>query len=146
MARSEVRGVRRTTQAIRSLGRGFGVGEVRRAHQQALEPMQSEARAQFMANGSFKTGVIPDDIQIIHTGPAETKLGMTGMGASLGHIIELGSLPHFQPQRGSWHPGAEPKSFMRPAYDSTSQISLMAAAGVYSREFDRIARVLRSRT
>lgn len=35
------------------------------------------------------------------------------------HLLEFGTAPHFQPNRGSMHPGAAPKPFLTPAYLST---------------------------
>jgi hypothetical protein len=79
--------------------------------------MQEAARDNFRANGSYVTGVIPKDIVIADTGANQTSLGMTGLGAKLGHIIEFGTAPHEQPNRGTYHHGSEPKPFMRPAFD-----------------------------
>lgn len=93
----------------------------------ALVPMQDAAKENFRANGSYVSGVIPNDIIIAETGPSQTSIGLTGMGAKLGHIIELGSAPHEQPNRGTYHPGAEPKPFFRPAFDAERQETLSRA-------------------
>ena len=88
--------------------------------------MQDLARQNFAANGSTVTGVIPENIVIVH-GERESKLTMSGTGASLGHLIELGTDPHEQPNRGIVHPGAEPKPFMRPAFDEGRSIAVARA-------------------
>jgi HK97 gp10 family phage protein len=37
----------------------------------------------------------------------------------ISHLVEFGTRPHAQPRRGIMHPGARPKPFMRPAFEST---------------------------
>lgn len=145
MARSEIRGAREVASALRGIARGITPATVRRAHEEGLSPMQDSARQNFVANGSYKTGVVPRDIAIVHTAPLTSNLAMTGMGAKLGHLIELGTAPHEQPARGSWHPGAAPKPFMRPAFDSVSSITLQRAGAVYGAELGRLAAVLRAK-
>lgn len=117
MASGGVRGAQETITVLRALSRGLPDSRLREARHEALAPMQSAAQDNFRANGSFVTGVIPGDIVIADTGANQTSLGMTGMGAKLGHIIEFGTAPHEQPNRGTYHPGSEPKPFLRPAFD-----------------------------
>ncbi len=143
MARSEVRGAQQIRANLNRMSRAITPDAIREAHQQALEPMQDDAKANFTINGSYVTGVIPNDIVILHTGRAESKLTMSGMGAKLGHLIELGTSPHEQPNRGITHPGAAPKPFMRPAFESQANDAIRRAGGVYSDILLRIARTLR---
>lgn len=143
MARNGVHGWRNAAANIRALSRGPTQAVVRRAHEAGLAPMQSEARANFDANGSRKTGVIPEDLQIVHAGPGTTLLGMTGMGAKLGHFIEFGTAPHEQPNRGTTHPGAAPKPFVRPAFETMRGVTVVTVGGVYGAELQRIAAALR---
>lgn len=35
----------------------------------------------------------------------------------IGHLVEFGTAPHWQPRRGIMHPGARPKPFFRPAFE-----------------------------
>lgn len=35
------------------------------------------------------------------------------------HLLEFGTAPHYQPNRGVMHPGSRPQPFMTPAYYST---------------------------
>jgi hypothetical protein len=48
-------------------------------------------------------------------------LGFTKRGKKIAHLVEYGTAPHFQPNfRGGWnHPGAAPRPFFRPAFEST---------------------------
>lgn len=41
----------------------------------------------------------------------------------LAHLVEFGTAPHFQPNRrgGIMHPGARPKPFFTPAFESTKE-------------------------
>jgi hypothetical protein len=140
MARSQVKGASEINRAINAMSRGVTPAEVRKAHDTALKPMQANARQTFTANGSFVTGVIPRSIVIAHTAPNETKIGLVGNGAKLGHFIEFGTAPHYQPQRRQEHPGATPKPFLRPAFENTNQESLRIAGGAYGSLLLRIAR------
>ena len=126
MARSEVRGQREVARTLRGMASAITPAVKRQVAQDALEPMQDLARQNFVANGSMKTGVIPQNIVIVHS-ERESKLTMSGTGASLGHLIELGTDPHEQPNRGIVHPGAEPKPFMRPAFDEGRATALQRA-------------------
>lgn len=143
--RSEVRGGREIAAALRSMSRAITPAQVDRAHRAALAPMQTSARAHFAANGSFKTGVLPSEFVVVKTGEFEHKLGCIGMAARLMHIVEFGSAPHFQPGRGTWHPGAEPKPAFRPAFEETREDALRVAGKSYGDELSRIAAALRRR-
>lgn len=143
MASSGVRGGAQVAGVLRTLARGLDDNHLREIRRDALRPMQLSARQNFAANGSFKTGVIPGDIEIVDTGRHQTSLGMTGMGAKLGHIIEMGAAPHEQPNRGTYHPGTEPKPFMRPAYDEQRDHVMRKAGEAIATQLLRIARAAR---
>lgn len=143
MAHSEVRGIRATAAAIRSLAREMSRGRVQEVHEQALEPIQRSARSYFNANGSFVTGVVPENIVVVHTSRRESKLTLAGMGAKIGHLIELGTEPHEQPNRGIVHPGAAPKPFMAPGFEDGAPESLRLAGALYGAQLSRIGRALR---
>lgn len=143
MARAEIRGAQQIRVNLDRMSRAITPAAVHEAHQRALEPMQDDAKANFTINGSFVSGVIPNEIVILHTSRSESKLTLTGMGAKLGHLIELGTSPHEQPNRGITHPGAAPKPFMRPAFESQADEAIRRAGGVYSDILLRIARTLR---
>jgi hypothetical protein len=93
----------------------------------ALSPIQDEARGQFMRNGSFVTGVIPEQFVIVYAQKRTWALTCTGMAAKLMHMIEFGTEPHLQPNRGIMHPGADPKPAFRPAYEMRRQVAIEAA-------------------
>lgn len=40
----------------------------------------------------------------------------------IAHLVEFGTAPHWQPLRRIMHPGARPKPFFRPAFESTKRI------------------------
>ena len=118
MASGGVKGGREAAALLRAMSGALPERRMMQVRQNALRPMQREAQDNFRANGSYVSGVIPKDIVIAETGQAQTSLGMTGMGAKLGHMIEWGTAPHEQPNRGTYHPGSEPKPFMRPAFEA----------------------------
>lgn len=103
----------------------------REARRAGLQPVVVAARAQLASNGSNKTyklsqslGIATKDALTSSAGPIRGK-----KHASVGHLVEFGTAPHWQPNRfgGTMHPGARPKPFMRPAYDmSKAQIVLRA--------------------
>lgn len=95
----------------------------RQARRDGLQPLVGAARAQLAANGSNKTyklsqalGIVSKDAVTSSAGPIRGK-----KHASVGHLVEFGTAPHWQPNRfgGTMHPGARAKPFMRPAYDMT---------------------------
>lgn len=95
----------------------------REARRAGLQPVVEAARAQLAANGSNKTyklsrslGIATKDGTASSAGPIRGK-----KHASVGHLVEFGTAPHWQPNRfgGTMHPGAKPYPFMRPAYDMT---------------------------
>lgn len=87
----------------------------------ALKPLVSVARGILEANGNRISGKY-----IASLGTAEVNLQTTAAGpirgkphASLGVLLEFGTAPHYQPQRGQMHPGAQAFPHMRPAFDTT---------------------------
>jgi hypothetical protein len=108
--------------------------------EQALIPMARAARDFFIANGSYKTGAIPDEFVIAKTGKNQHSLGCVGIAAKLMHIIEFGAAPHAQPRRGIWHPGTEPKPAFRPAFDETAQTTMETAGRAIGAHLERIAK------
>lgn len=45
----------------------------------------------------------------------------TKRARKIAHLVEFGTAPHYQPNRGIQHPGARPFPFMRPAFETTKQ-------------------------
>ena len=140
MAYGGVKGGAAISAALRNLGAGVTEPRMRAIRRKALEPMQADARDNFKSNGSYVSGVIPGDIVIADTGQGQTSLGMTGMGAKLGHIVEFGSAPHEQPNRHTYHPGAEPKPFMRPAFESRRSQTIKSVSDEIADLLGRIAK------
>jgi len=48
-------------------------------------------------------------------------LSLSKRARKIGHLVEFGTAPHFQPNLGIMHPGATAHPFMRPAFESTKQ-------------------------
>lgn len=139
MARSEVKGVRETANALRALASGLTPPMLDDVRAQALQPIQRSAQEHFVSNGSYKTGVIPSEFVIVKKGRQEHALTCTGMAAKLMHMIEFGTAAHQQPNRGVWHPGAEPKPAFRPAYEDSSTAAMDTAGRAIATYLNRIA-------
>lgn len=95
----------------------------REARRAGLLPVVDAARAQLLANGSRKTGKLSRSLGIATKDGTASSVGpIRGKPhASVGHLVEFGTAPHWQPNRfgGTMHPGARAFPFMRPAYDMT---------------------------
>lgn len=129
MARSPgVYGGKEIARKIRSMR--LSEEDIARSAAAALKPMQESARNYFQANGSYVTGVLPEQFVIVKKGRGEFALTCTGNAAKLMHLIEFGTEPHDQPLRGTRHPGSDPKPTFRPAYETERMPSLKAAITV----------------
>lgn len=132
-----VRGDRELAMALRELSQGIPVGQVDSAAKQSMKPMQDDAKARMRKNRNYagKYPGFPDprpgrthvDQGIIfgrEKSSTRTKrkftLGGSGRARKLLHLLEFGTLPHFQQNfRGGFqHPGAKPKPVMTPAYEA----------------------------
>lgn len=51
-------------------------------------------------------------------------VSFTKRARKIAHLVEFGTAPHDQPNRGVRHPGARPKPFFRPAFDTTRGTTL----------------------
>lgn len=116
--------------------------------QAALQPMKASAKANAAthrqphnpAGGHLDQGIV---IQKIPGQPTLTRqfwLSLTGRARKIGHLVEFGTAPHYQPRRKRMHPGAKAKPFMTPAYEQNKAeaigivsnglwASIVAAAG-----------------
>lgn len=95
----------------------------RAARRAGLEPFVDAARMQLAANGSNKTGKLSAALGIADKGADTSAAGpLKGRKhATVGHLVEFGTSPHWQPNRngGQMHPGAKASPFMRPAFEMT---------------------------
>lgn len=53
---------------------------------------------------------------------------LTRRARSIGHLVELGTAPHFQPHRKVLHPGARPYPGMAPAFESRKEETVTTLA------------------
>jgi hypothetical protein len=94
---------------------------------ESLEPMraetQSNARVLRQPGTNPKGGHLDQGVAV---GKREQRgrgyrifwLGFRNRARRIAHLVEFGTLPHYQPRRRVMHPGARPKPFIRPAFDS----------------------------
>lgn len=120
------------SRLLREIARHPTQAEQKQARHAGLEPLVDAAKAHLASNGSNKTGQLSNSLGIAEktkdtsaAGPLKSK-----RHSSVGHLVELGTAPHYQPNRngGQWHPGARPYPFMRPAYEETKEEIVEAAA------------------
>ena len=83
-----------------------------------------------------------------------TKVNVRGASATVGssttyaHLVELGTKPHSMTRRnrgGTFkhrrnHPGAQPKPFLRPAFDSKQQEAVTKAREILAAEIRKVTR------
>jgi HK97 gp10 family phage protein len=97
--------------------------EKRQAREDGLHVFLDAARSNLSTNGSNKTGKLSASLGVAEKGRDTTAAGpIKGRRhASVGHLVEFGTAPHYQPNRngGTMHPGARPHPFMRPAFEMT---------------------------
>ena len=97
--------------------------QMKAARQQALKPLVAAAKQSLASNGSNKTGKLSASLGVAEKGKDTTSAGpIRGKKhATAGHLVEFGTAPHWQPNRGGgqMHPGAQAKPFLRPAYEAT---------------------------
>lgn len=110
---------------FRQLSQRPTAGQMKAARQQALKPFVAAAKQNLASNGSNKTGKLSASLGVAEKqGERDTTSAGPIRGrkhASNGHLVEFGTAPHWQPNRGGgqMHPGAQAKPFLRPAYEST---------------------------
>lgn len=94
----------------------------------ALEPMQSQAKLNALRlrqpggtpkGGHLDQGIVTRKIEGRGRTTREFWVALTRRARSIGHLVEFGTRPHDQPRRKIRHPGATPKPFMTPAFEST---------------------------
>lgn len=67
-----------------------------------------------------------------------------GRARKLAHLLEFGTAPHPQPNRGIFHPGARAFPFFRPAFEETKQeVALTLGQRVWGRISGAVKRVSR---
>lgn len=108
---------------FRELGRRPTKAQMKQARHAGLAPLVVAAKANLALNGSNKTGNLSKSV-----GVAEKSADTSSAGpirgkkhSSAGHLVEFGTAPHWQPNRGGgqMHPGAKASPWLRPAYEAT---------------------------
>ncbi|MGL4637822.1 MAG: hypothetical protein ACRCWF_17710 [Beijerinckiaceae bacterium] len=138
MARSGVKGVAKVARRLQIMGSAVTPAAVHKAHEAALLPMRAEAALNLALNGSDKGRGMSDLIKVEHETKNRSLLGLTGHMRKIGHFIELGTAPHMF--GGKVHPGASPKPFLRPAFDSGSRAALNAAGTAILASISQVGR------
>ena len=125
MAKATVQGFQGLQRALREVAKHPTPAERKRARRVALQPIVDEARETLIANGSVESGklskalgVADENADLSTAGPVRGK-----PHANVAHLVEFGTAPHFQPNRfgGIMHPGARPKPFLRPAFETMKE-------------------------
>ena len=128
-AKATVKGDREIIANIRRAYNSVGGLALKKNLFDALQPMkeQTEENARERRQPRQpKGGHLDENIVIVKhlsKGPMffEAWLTFKGRGRKLAHLVEYGTAPHWQPNRGIMHPGARPYPFARPAFEDTKQ-------------------------
>ena len=117
---SKVTGYKQSARAIRRLAK-LPRAKVGKASRKALTPMLRTSKSNLKAQGSYKRGVLYRSMRIRklkgNSALSSWVISATGRGVSISHLVEAGTRPHYQPKRKQFHPGAEAKPFLEPAYE-----------------------------
>lgn len=95
--------------------------------------MLAAAKTNLKSQGSYHRGVLYRSMKIralkSTSAMSNWVIAATGRGIAIAHLVEAGTAPHWQPQRGVMHPGAKAKPFLEPAYFAHDEevVKVMAA-------------------
>ena len=156
-----VRGDRETARALRELAR-FASVPVNATSRFALKPTLAKAKANVRALPlEQETGTLANSL-VIKRDPRSSKLNAVhkvGPDASIekwtqygfrrpvkyAHLIEFGTAPHYQPNRGIMHPGTRPQPWLTPAYFQTRDEVVRRFGSKFGPEIEKRAAKLRAR-
>ena len=94
----------------------------------ALEPTRQQTKTNAMRvrrpgpriGGHLDQGVVTKKISTGGiSGVREFWVSLQRRARKIGHLVEFGTAPHYQPRRKRMHPGARAKPFMTPAFEAT---------------------------
>ena len=132
--RMTIKGDKQLRSTLRKLS-NIRKASVDRAMQDALEPMKFQTEMNAMRlrqpgtnppGGHLDQGVISVSLPQISTRTRNVWwVTFHKRARKIAHLVEFGTAPHAQPRRGIMHPGASPKPFFRPAFDSTASATLV---------------------
>lgn len=129
MARSIVRGDSELKRALRGIPELTSRG-LDRSVRESLEPMRRQTSLNALRlrqpGRQPKGGHLDQGVVIAKTDGRGKALrtfwvSFTNRARYLAHLLEFGTAPHWQPKRRQMHPGARPKPFFTPAFESTKE-------------------------
>jgi HK97 gp10 family phage protein len=122
--RSGVFGASEAAAALRELAKLVGA-PANEASRFALRPIVQEAKANLDKNKSVISGRLKKSLTVKRDSrsPKLKPRHLVGPrrdsdAVRIAHLVEFGTAPHDEPKAGIHHPGARPKPFLRPAYES----------------------------
>lgn len=135
MAKASVRGDRETVANMKALRDSFPPHVIDAGCREALRPMADKTRSN--AASLAQPGAAPKGGHL-HQGVALAKrdesrrtkriwwIAFKRRARKTAHLVEFGTAPHWQPNYmgGFMHPGARPKPFFRPAFETTKDESI----------------------
>jgi hypothetical protein len=109
---------------LRRMARNPSRVQQRDARAAALQPLVETAKGILEANGNKETGAYIESLGVAEQDPQTSAAGPIAgkRHSSLGVLLEFGTAPHYQPNRGVMHPGAQAFPHMRPAFDATKGV------------------------
>lgn len=139
---SRVRGHKSTAASLRRVANEMQ-RPVSESSRVALKPILAAAKANLMSNGSYDEGILFRGMQIRQKSKSKSSnvhvVGATGKAIGEAHLVEFGTDPHWQPQRGVMHPGAKAKPFLTPAYADHDQEAVRLFGQALGPAMERLA-------
>lgn len=149
MAKAIVRGDKEIIANMRRAYNSVGGRQMDKTLAVALTPMKEQVEANALRHrqpGNPRGGHLDQGV-VIHKNKAvgifyrEFWITFRKRARKIAHLVEFGTAPHWQPNRGIMHPGARPFPFVRPAFEQEKEETAdMIGAMVWS----QISRAIRS--
>lgn len=129
MAKAVVRGDKEIRANFRAISRAVGGRELDASAVTALQPMKDATVAGALAHrqphnppgGHLDQGVVIVKRESRGSLYRVFWLTFTKRARKIAHLVEFGTAPHAQPNRGIFHPGARAFPFFRPAFEETKE-------------------------
>lgn len=140
---SKVKGFRSTAKNLRSLAR-FMERPIGEAQRKSLRPILDAAKNNLLSSGAYVTGDLYKSMAIRNAKKPRKDVKRsgvyaTGKGVRKAHLVEFGTDEHYQPKRGIFHPGAQAKPFLAPAFYSHDQETIRIFGHEVGRAIERQA-------
>lgn len=145
MARSSISvDDRNLLRQLRNLDKVTEKNVTRRVLRRAAAPMRDQARE----DAPKKSGDLARSIKTYVSAKKGEGTGKVESRLPYAHLVELGTKPHWQKRRLGrsrrrrrvLHPGAQPKPFMRPAFDQEKDNSVGIARRELKKEIEKEAK------